>query len=190
MELRRLYVFIEETFQEGGRLLVKPLKKIAAAGVVWNPCAGKYVDDLTELSDISAELGEILSQKAVAALGSDVTHSFGKAAIVGMGGEREHAAAILHPKLGESLRKAVRGGKAIIPSAKKIGPPGTAIDVPLHHKDAMKVRSHFDAMEVRISDAPKTDEIVLIVTVTNGGRPHPRVGGLTCANVVGQNGLD
>lgn len=190
MELRRLYLFIEETYEEGGRQLEKPLRRVAAAGVVRNPCASKYVDDLTELYDIGAELGEILSQKAVAALGSDTAHSFGKAAIVGMNGEREHAAAMMHPKLGEPMRKAVGGGKAIIPSAKKLGPPGTAIDVPLHYKDAIKVRSHFDAMEVRISDAPNGDEILLVVAVTNGGRPHPRVGGLQFADVVGQNGLD
>ncbi len=189
MQLNRIYTFLEESYAEGGRALDRPLKRSAAAAIIQNPFAGRYVDDLTELMEIGAELGNILGQRAVAGLGGDTPHSYGKAAIVGMGGEREHAAALLHPQLGAPLREAVQGGLALIPSAKKRGGPGTLIDVPLHYKDAMKVRSHFDAMEVRIPDAPADDEIVVIVAVTNGGRPHARVGGLLLENVQRKDGL-
>lgn len=189
MEIRRVYVVVEETNEEGGRALERPLKRVAAAAVVRNPFAGQYVDDLTPLMDMGEELGKVLSARAVAALGGDAPESFGKAAIVGMDGEREHAAAILHPKLGAPLRDALGGGKAIIPSAKKMGGPGTSIDIPLHFKDAMFVRSHFDAMELRIPDAPRGDEIVVAIAITNGGRPHARVGGLLREQVKGEDGL-
>ena len=116
-------------------------------------------------------------------------HSYGKAAIVGVDGEYEHAAAILHPTLGTPFRAAVGGGKAIIPSAKKLGGPGTPIDVPLHFKDAAFVRTHFDAMEVRLPDAPKANEILVALVVTDGGRPHARVGGLTVAEAKKEDGL-
>ena len=115
--------------------------------------------------------------------------SYGKAAIVGEAGELEHAAAILHPKLGAPLRKAVEKGAALVPSAKKRGGLGTAIDVPLGHKDAAFVRSHFDAMEARVPDAPRPAEIVVAVVVTDSGRPHPRIGGLTVAEIKGEDGL-
>jgi hypothetical protein len=105
-------------------------------------------------------------------------HSYGKAAIVGEAGELEHAAAILHPKLGAPLRTAVEKGAALVPSAKKVGGLGTAIDVPLGHKDAAYVRSHFDAMEARVADAPRANEIVVAVVVTDSGRPLARIGGL------------
>jgi hypothetical protein len=116
-------------------------------------------------------------------------HSYGKAAIVGEAGELEHAAAILHPKLGAPLRKAVEKGAALVPSAKKRGGMGTPIDVPLGHKDAAFVRSHFDAIEARVTDAPFANEIVVAVAITDAGRPHPRVGGLQVNEIVGQDGL-
>jgi hypothetical protein len=115
--------------------------------------------------------------------------SYGKAAVVGEGGELEHAAALLHPKLGAPLRLAVSKGAALVPSAKKQGTLGTAIDVPLGHKDAAFVRSHFDAMEARVADAPRANEIVVAVVVTDSGRPHPRVGGLQVHEIAGQDGL-
>lgn len=189
MKLNRLYTFIEEVYSEGGRELASPLKRVAVAAVIENPFAGRFEQDLSELMETGEELGKLLGERAVAKLDGDAPHSYGKAAIVGMNGEREHAAALMHPKLGAPLRVAVGGGKAIIPSTKKIGAPGTMIDVSLHHKDAMKVRSHFDAMEVRIPDAPAANEIVVIVAVTNGGRPHPRVGGLLLEEITGEDGL-
>jgi hypothetical protein len=140
---------------------------------------------------IGEELGGLLGEKCVAALGirPDEAQSYGKAAIVGEAGELEHAAAILHPKLGGPLRRAVAKGAALVPSAKKVGGLGTAIDVPLGHKDAAFVRSHFDAIEARIADAPRANEIVVAVAVTDSGRPLARVGGLQQHEIKAEDGL-
>jgi hypothetical protein len=190
MEIKRIYTFVEETRIEGGRALDRPLIRSAAAAVIQNPLAGRFEQDLTELIDAGEQVGELLAPLAVKGLGGEAPESYGKAAIVGLAGEREHAAALLHPKLGAPLRRAVDRGAALIPSAKKLGGPGASIDVPLHYKDAMKVRSHFDGMEVRIPDAPAADEIVIVIAVTNGGRPHARVGGLELADAVGEDGIN
>jgi hypothetical protein len=159
--------------------------------VIANPYAGRYSAGLEELSAIGEELGGILGDKCVAALGirADQAESYGKAAIVGEAGELEHAAALLHPKMGASLRRAVGKGAALVPSAKKMGGLGTAIDVPLGHKDAAFVRSHFDAIEARVSDAPRANEILVLVAVTDSGRPLARVGGLTTGEIKGEDGL-
>jgi hypothetical protein len=189
MKIKRQYTIIEETQWEGRKKLLTPLTRVISAAVIENPFAGKYQEDLSELMEIGAHLGEILGNRAVEGLYGKAPESYGKGAIVGMSGEREHAAALLHPQLGAPLREAVSGGKAIIPSSKKIGGPGTSIDIPLHYKDAMKVRAHFDAFALCIPDAPANDEIVVAVCVTSGGRPHPRVGGLLLKDVKGDDGL-
>ena len=188
VKLRKLVTVTEEILADGGRDAKRPVKKVAAVAVLDNPFAGKFVDDLSALIDAGEELGALLSKRATEVLGAPV-ESFGKAAIVGEGGEYEHAAALLHPKLGAPLRAAIGGGKAIIPSAKKLGGPGTTIDVPLHFKDAAFVRTHYDAMEVRLNDAPRANEIVLAIVVTDGGRPHPRIGGLTKDEAKKDDGL-
>jgi hypothetical protein len=188
MKIRKLVTVVEEILADGGREARRPLRRAAAVAVIENPFAGRFVEDLTELVDMGEELGALLAKKATEALGGPA-ESFGKAAIVGERGEYEHAAALLHPKLGASLRAAIGGGKAIIPSAKKLGGPGTTIDVPLHFKDAVFVRSHYDAMEVRLNDAPRADEIVLAIALTDGGRPHPRIGGLTKDEAKKEDGL-
>ena len=188
MKIRKLLTVVEEIQEDGGRRVEKPVKKVAAVAVIANPFAGRFVEDLQELIKIGEELGDLLGRRAVMALGGPV-HSYGKAAIVGTDGEYEHAAAILHPTLGTPFRALVHGGKAIIPSAKKLGAPGTTIDVPLHYKDAAFVRTHFDAMEVRVNDAPRANEILVALVVTDGGRPHPRVGGLTIAEAKKEDGL-
>jgi len=188
MKIRKLVTVVEEILSDGGRPARRPLKKVAALAVLENPFAGRYVDDLAELVAAGEELGALLSKRATEALGAPA-ESFGKAAIVGEQGELEHAAALLHPKLGAPLRAAIGGGKAIIPSAKKLGGPGTTIDVPLHFKDAMFVRSHYDAMEVRLPDAPRAGEIVLAIALTDGGRPHARLGGLTKEEAKKEDGL-
>ena len=189
MDIRKIVTFVEDTHTEGGRPVVPPLRRVAVAAVIKNPYADRYEEDLSRLVDGGAELGRELVSRALAALGNQAPESFGKAGIVGMAGELEHVAALLHPKLGEPVRRAIGGGKAIIPSAKKRGGPGTSIDVPLHFKDAAFVRSHFDAMEIRVPDAPAADEIVVALALTAGGRPHPRVGGLQKADVKGEDGL-
>ncbi len=185
MELVRIRTIADLVYGTRFRQLSDPLRKVAAGAVIKNPFAGRYVEDLSELYETGAELGALLGSAAVAQLKSE-PQSYGKAAIVGMNGELEHAAALLHPALGAPLRVAVGGGKAIIPSAKKMGGPGTTIDVPLHHKDAMYVRSHFDAMTFNIDDAPAPDEIVVIVAVSDGGRPQARVGGLQLSDIKGE----
>ena len=189
--IRKTAVIVEETRKDIGREVDPPTRKAAAIAVIENPFAGQYVEDLSELMEIGAELGGILGEMCVAALGirPDQAESYGKAAIVGEAGEWEHAAAILHPKLGAPLRKAVEKGAALVPSVKKLGGPGTPIDVPLGHKDAAYVRSHFDGMEVRMTDAPRANEILVVVAVTDSGRPFPRVGGLTADEITGEDGL-
>ena len=180
---------VDEIRIEAGRRVEPAIRRVVVAVVLHNPHAGRYVDDLSDLIEASVELSVLLSGTAVAQLAGRAVHSYGKGAIVGSQGELEHAAALLHPKFGNPLREACGGGKAIIPSAKKRGGPGTSLDIPLHHKDAAFVRSHFDAIEMRIVDAPTDDEIVLGVAVTDGGRPHPRVGGLRVEEIAGEDGL-
>ena len=189
--IRKVITIVEETRTEMGKPVLPATRKAAAIAVIENPFAGKFADDLTPLIDIGDELGGMLGDMCVAALGIQKAQaeSYGKAAIVGENGELEHAAAILHPKLGAPLRKAVEKGAALVPSAKKMGGPGTSIDVPLGHKDAAFVRSHFDAMEVRLADAPRANEILVAVVVTDSGRPHPRVGGLAKSEIKGEDGL-
>jgi hypothetical protein len=190
-QIRKLIVQVDETRIEMGQPVNPPTRRALAMAVIANPCAGRYVENLDELIAIGEELGALLGQKCVQALGiaPGAAQSYGKAAIVGEAGELEHAAAILHPKLGAPLRKAVDKGAALVPSAKKLGGLGTAIDVPLGHKDAAFVRSHFDAMEARVSDAPRANEIVVAVVVTDSGRPLPRVGGLQAHEAKGEDGL-
>jgi hypothetical protein len=189
--IRKLVVQVDETRKEMGQNIEPPTRRAVAIAVIENPYAGRYSESLDELIAIGEELGALLGQKAVAALGIEPgqAQSYGKAAIVGEAGELEHAAAILHPKLGAPLRVAVEKGAALVPSAKKRGTLGTAIDVPLGHKDAAFVRSHFDAVEARVSDAPRANEIVVAVAVTDSGRPLPRIGGLQASEIKGEDGL-
>ena len=191
MKIRKLIVEVEETRIEMGRAIDPPTRKALAMAVIENPYAGRYSENLDELIAIGEELGALLGQRCVQALGIEPARaqSYGKAAIVGEAGELEHAAALLHPKLGAPLRMALEKGAALVPSAKKRGGLGTAIDVPLGHKDAAFVRSHFDAMEARVSDAPRANEIVVAVVVTDSGRPLPRIGGLQASEIKGQGGL-
>lgn len=189
--IRKLVIQVDEIRKEMGQDVSPPTRRAVAIAVIENPYAGRYSENLDELIAIGEELGALLGQKAVKALGIEPgqVQSYGKAAIVGERGELEHAAAILHPKLGAPLRVAVEKGAALVPSAKKQGTLGTAIDVPLGHKDAAFVRSHFDAIEARVSDAPRANEIVVAVAVTDSGRPLPRIGGLQAADIKGEDGL-
>jgi hypothetical protein len=191
MEIRKILKIVEETRTEMGKTVNPPTRRAAAVAVIKNPFAGRYEENLDDLVSIGEQLGEILGKMALEAL--NITpgraESYGKAAIVGPMGELEHAAAILHPKMGTPFRAALGGGKAIIPSAKKIGGPGTEIDVPVHYKDAAFVRSHFDAMPIRVQDAPRGDEIVVALVVTDSGRPLPRVGGLKKEDAKKEDGL-
>ena len=190
-EVRKFAIFLEETRIEGGKPVDPPTRRAAAIAVIANPFAGRFVDNLDALIAIGEELGQVLAEKAVAALGIDggKVESYGKAAAVGENGELEHAAAILHPKFGAPFRKVLGKGAALIPSSKKRGGPGVALDIPLGHKDAAFVRSHFDGMEVRLNDAPRANEILVAVAVTDSGRPHSRVCGLKLSEIKGEDGL-
>jgi hypothetical protein len=171
--IRRMVVQVDEVLTENGQAVSPPTRRALAMAVIENPFAGRYVQDLEKLIAIKPSEAQ----------------SYGKAAIVGEAGELEHAAAILHPKLGAPLRVAVEKGAALVPSSKKMGVMGTAIDVPLGHKDAAYVRTHFDAIEARVTDAPRANEIVVCVAVTDSGRPNPRVGGLQHQEMIGKDGL-
>jgi hypothetical protein len=191
ISLRKLVVQVDETRIEMGQAVEPPARRAVAIAVIDNPYAGRYEAKLDALIEAGEELGALLGKRCVEALGiaPGEAQSYGKAAIVGEAGELEHAAAILHPKLGAPLRAAVEKGAALVPSAKKIGTLGTAIDVPLGHKDAAYVRSHFDAIEARVADAPRANEIVVAVAVTASGRPLPRIGGLQASEIKGEDGL-
>jgi hypothetical protein len=191
-KIRRIVVQIDEVWAENGEPVSPPTRRALAMAVIENPFAGRYVEDLDALMTVGQELGALLGQRCVQALGIQPgeAQSYGKAAIVGEAGELEHAAAILHPKLGAPLRAAVEKGAALVPSSKKMGAMGATIDVPLGHKDAAYVRSHFDAIEARVTDAPRANEIVVCVAVTDSGRPNPRVGGLQHQNMIGKDGLN
>lgn len=191
MKLRKIVTLVEETRTEMGREVSPPARRSLAAAVIANPFAGVWSEDLSELIETGEALGKLLGDEALAALGcaANEVEGYGKAALVGELGELEHAAALLHPKLGAPLRAAIGGGKALVPSSKAIGRAGEILDVPLGHKDAAYVRSHFDGMRLRIGDAPRPGEIVVAVALQQTGRPLPRVGGLTHDEIEGADGL-
>jgi hypothetical protein len=173
------------------REISPPTRRAAAVAVIENPFAGRYVEDLSPLMEIGAELGDLLGRRCIEALGISgaEAESYGKAALIGLDGELEHGAALLHPAMGKPLRAVVEKRAALVASSKKRGAAGQALDIPLGHKDAAYVRSHFDGMEVRIPDAPRPGEIMVAIAVTDSGRPLPRVGGLETKDVKGENGL-
>jgi hypothetical protein len=188
--IRKWATFVEEVHQEGGKPLSRPLRRVAVAVVVKNPYAGRNPDDrsdLIDLVDFGEVLGDELMRRCQEALGTAV-EAYGKGGIVGEAGELEHVAAVLHPKFGAPTRKRA-GGVSILPSVKKRGAMGASLDIPVHHIKAMLVRSHFDAVTISVPDAPASDELLLALAVTDGGRPHARVGGLRAEDAVGEDGL-
>ncbi|PVB60124.1 amino acid synthesis family protein [Labrenzia sp. 011] len=189
--IRKVVTTQETVTREAGRPVAPASVRVCCTAVVTNPIAGRFAEDLSELIEIGAQMGDLLARKCLELSGlqpSDI-QSFGKAALVGEAGELEHAAAVLHPALGAPLREVIGGGKALVPSSKKMGGPGDTLDVPLGHKDAAYVRSHFDGMPVRIPDAPRADEILIAIALSSTGRPLPRVGGLTHGEIKGTDGL-
>lgn len=185
--IRKWVTFVEEILEEGGKPLARPLRRAAVAVIVRNPYAGSNRDDLSELIDFGEYLGDELMRRCQEALGTPV-EAYGKGGIVGERGEVEHIAAVLHPKFGAPTRGRV-GGVSILPSVKKRAAMGASLDIPIHHIKAMLVRSHFDAVEIRVPDAPASDELLLALAVSDGGRPHARVGGLRAEDAVGEDGL-
>ena len=175
MDIRKTLLIAEETLGELGERVTRPVRRAAGIAVITNPYAGRFVQDLSPMFDMGMELGTLLTKRLVDLLG-DKPVSYGKAAIVGVSGEVEHGGALLHPKLGKPMREAIGGGAAIIPSNVKVASAGAFIDVPLGHKDDVWSFDHFDTMTVAVPDAPRPDEIVVVIAVADGGRPHPRVG--------------
>lgn len=175
MDIRKTIIIREKTEADGVGNACIPIIRVAAMAVIQNPFAGRFVEDLSPLFDIGGQLGERLMGDAVNMLDGPPV-SYGKAAIVGVQGDLEHGGAMIHPKLGKPMRAAVGGGKALIPSNAKVAAAGVPIDLPLGHKDEAWSFDHFDTMTVSVSDAPRPDEIVLCMAVSDGARPHPRVG--------------
>ena len=188
--IRKIATHLEEIRHEGGAPLARPILRAWAAAVIANPFAGRFEPDIAGFMDDLKPLGLELSQRLLALLGGDraAVESYGKGAIVGAEGESEHGA-LWHVPGGYAMRELLGGAKAIVPSAMKLGPIGASLDLPLGHREAAYVRSHFDAIEVRIPDAPRPREIVYALAMTTGGRPHARVGGLTVDQVKGEDGL-
>ncbi|MFK7994393.1 MAG: amino acid synthesis family protein [Granulosicoccus sp.] len=188
--VRKSFITIDEIFHEGGPPVSTPLRRGAIASVIANPYAGRYVDNIMDFIDDLRPLGLQMAKDLLAALGNDasVVQGYGKGAIVGEGGELEHGA-LWHAPGGYSMRELLPASKAIVPSTKKVGGPGTLLDVPVTHSNASYVRSHFDAIEVGISDAPRANEMLVILVMTTGARIHNRAGGLAAADIIGEDGL-
>jgi Amino acid synthesis len=190
IEIRKRLVTIEEIFHEGGPASASPLKRGAIIAVIRNPFAGRYVEEIAEFMEDLKPLGLQMAKDLMAALGNDpeAIEGYGKGAIVGAAGELEHGA-LWHVPGGYAMREILGDAKAIVPSTKKVGGPGTRLDVPVTHINASYVRSHFDAMEVGVADGPKADEIALVLVMTTGPRIHARVGGLKASDIKGEDGL-
>jgi hypothetical protein len=188
--VRKKLTALEEIFHEGGPVAAVPLRRALALAVILNPYAGAYVQDIAAFMDDLKPLGLEMAKSLVAALGGNVSivQGYGKGAIVGSAGELEHGA-LWHVPGGYAMREVLGGAKAIVASTKKVGGPGTRLDVPITHINASYVRSHFDAMEVGLGDAPRADEIVLALVMTTGARIHARVGGLQASEIKGEDGL-
>lgn len=188
--IRKRLIQIEEIFHEGGKPAKEPLRRGAVLSVIRNPFAGRYVEEIAGFMDDLTPLGLAMANALLSALGGDpaAIQGYGKGAIIGSAGELEHGA-LWHVPGGYAMREILGEAKAIVPSAKKVGGPGTRLDVPITHINASYVRSHFDAMEVGIPDAPRADEILLALVMTTGSRIHARVGGLEAIDIKGEDGL-
>ncbi|MGW9331652.1 amino acid synthesis family protein [Bosea sp. NPDC055594] len=188
--VRKYAVTVEEIFHEGGPAATVPLKRGAALAVIANPYAGRYVEDIQGFMDDLKPFGLAMALRLLAAMGGDVKaiQGYGKGAIVGAAGEIEHGA-LWHVPGGYAMRELLGDAKAIVPSTKKVGGPGTRLDIPVTHVNASYVRSHFDAFEIGITDAPRADELLLALVMTTGSRIHARVGGLKASEIKGEDGL-
>jgi hypothetical protein len=188
--VRKYAVTVEEIFHEGGPAASVPLKRGAALAVIANPYAGRYVEDIQGFMDDLKPFGLAMAQRLLAAMGGDAKtiQGYGKGAIVGAAGELEHGA-LWHVPGGYAMRELLGDAKAIVPSTKKVGGPGTRLDIPVTHVNASYVRSHFDSFEIGITDAPRADELLFALVMTTGPRIHARVGGLKASEIKGEDGL-
>lgn len=190
-KIRKWYIHMDEAHEnETGREAEgDPLVKLVVAAAIANPYAGQYSEDLSEIVATSDKLGQEFGRRIVAALAGLSVQSYGKACVVGSAGEYEHGNAFLTQFAADPIRRAIGGGKAWVPSTGKVGAVGATIDIPLAHKDALYVRSHYDTITATFADAPRADEVVIAWAVATRGRLHARLGGLAAADVVGENGL-
>ncbi len=190
VEVRKIVAAVEEVRHDGGPPLNLPVRKAWVAAVIRNPFAGHYEPEIAYMMDTLKPLGLECSQRLVATLGGDVkaVEAYGKGSLVGAGGEIEHGA-LWHVPGGYAMRELLGQALAIVPSSAKVGPMGASIDIPLHHKDACYVRSHFDAITVGVADAPRADEIMFVLAMSTGGRPHARLGGLAVSEISKWDGL-
>jgi hypothetical protein len=190
VKVRKIVTQVEDVLHEGGPVAASPYRRAAVTAVIENPFAGRYVADIQGFMEDLKPLGLDMARRLVAALGGDVKsiEGYGKGAIVGSAGEVEHGA-LWHAPGGYAMREVLGGARAIVPSAKKVGGLGTRIDIPITHINASYVRSHFDAVEVGISDAPRAGEMALVLAMTTGPRVHNRAGGLAAADIKGEDGL-
>lgn len=190
VSLRKIATVVEEIFHEGGPVSPNPPKRGAIMAVIANPFAGQYVEDLQPFMEDLKPLGLMMAQRLLAVLGGDASaiEGYGKATLVGSGGELEHGA-LWHAPGGYAMREVLGGAKAIVPSAKKVGGVGARIDVPITHVNAAYVRSHFDSMEVGMNDSPRAGELMVVLVMTTGPRVHSRMGGLEASQIKGEDGL-
>ena len=191
VKIKKLVTTIDEIHSEMGKTISPPTRRAAAIAVIQNPFAEFYQENLEDLMSIGEQLGSLLGKRCIEALGikPSEAESYGKAALIGENGELEHGAALLHPRMGAPLRREVGKGAALVPSSKKRGSMGDTLDIPLGHKDAAYISTHFDSMEVRVNDAPRANEILVAIAITDSGRPLPRVGGLKAEEAEGKDGL-
>ena len=189
MQIKRTLTFLDETVSEAGQRVDPPLRKVAVVAIIDNPFAGRFERDLSALTKASEEIGRTICRLAVSMLAPHKPESYGKAAIIGINGEQEHGVSLLTTVFGNVMRDAAGGGKAWISSLTKRAAPGSSIDIPLAHKDALYVRSHYDGITITLPDAPLPDEIALICAFANRGRPNHRVGGPKASEIKGVDGL-
>jgi hypothetical protein len=188
--VRKYALVVEEIWHEGGPVSQRPLRRASALAVIANPFAGSYHAEIASFMETLKPLGLDLARRLVEALGGNpkIIEAYGKGAIVGERGELEHGA-LWHAPGGYAMREVLGGAKAIVPSTKKVGGPGTRLDIPITHLNASYVRSHFDAMEVGVTDAPRADEMIVALVMSTGPRIHARVGGLRASEIKGEDGL-
>jgi hypothetical protein len=190
VRIRKIATAIEEIYHEGGPRAETPLLRGAAMAVIENPFAGRYVEDIQPFMEDLKPLGLDLAKRLLALLGGDPARieGYGKASLVGAAGELEHGA-LWHAPGGYAMREVLGGAKAIVPSSKKVGGVGARLDVPITHVNASYVRSHFDSMEIGLNDAPRANEMLVVLVMTTGPRVHNRAGGLAAADITGVDGL-
>ena len=178
VDVRKLVLSVEDVWHDGGPRNATPLRRGSIAAILHNPYAGEYVAQIQPMMEALKPLGREMAQRLIAALGGPkAIEGYGKGALIGLDGELEHGA-LWHVPGGYGMRDLLEGSHAIVPSTTKIGSAGATIDIPIHHRVAAYVRSHFDSLEVRVADGPRADEMMLVLAMTTGARPHARVGGL------------